>query len=87
MEALEKVGTALGVGLANLALVLDPEIFVIGGGVAAAGEPLLAPARAEMERRVYCHGPAMPRVEPARLGNAAGVIGAALLAKEAFTGA
>ena len=86
IEALAEVGRALGVGLANLALVLDPDVFVIGGGVAAAGEPLLAPAREEMKRRVYCAGPALPRVEPAALGNAAGVIGAALLAREALQG-
>src|SRR5438270_487805 len=40
-----EIGTWLGQGLANLAAVLDPAVFVIGGGVADAGELLLGPAR------------------------------------------
>jgi len=83
-EALEEVGRALGAGLANLALTLDPDVIVIGGGVAAAGEPLLAPARAEMAQRCYGSSVSLPRVVPAELGNTAGVIGAALLARDEF---
>ena len=81
-EALDQTGRALGAGLANLVLVLDPDVIVIGGGVAAAGEPLLAPARAEMARRCYCGGGSLPRVVPAELGSTAGVVGAALLARD-----
>jgi glucokinase len=83
LEVLAEAGRALGVGLANLALILAPDLFVIGGGVAAAGEPLLGPAREEMERRAYCRGPSTPGVVPAELGETAGVVGAALLAREA----
>ncbi|MEA3409206.1 MAG: ROK family protein [Candidatus Eisenbacteria bacterium] len=83
-EALEQVGRALGAGLANLVLTLDPDVIVIGGGVAAAGEPLLAPTRAEMARRCYCGSASLPRVVPAELGNTAGVVGAALLARDEF---
>lgn len=83
-EALDRTGRALGAGLANLVMLLDPDVIVIGGGVAAAGEPLLAPARAEMARRCYCGGASLPHVAPAELGNTAGVIGAALLARDAF---
>lgn len=82
MEALEETGRALGAGLANLVLVLDPDVIVIGGGVAAAGESLLAPARAEMALRCYCSGAALPPVVPAELGSTAGVVGAALLARD-----
>jgi glucokinase len=81
-EALAETGRALGAGLANLVLLLDPDVIVIGGGVAAAGELLFRPAREEMERRCYCGGPSLPRVIPAELGNRAGVVGAALLARD-----
>jgi len=83
-EALEEVGRALGAGLANLVLTLDPDVIVIGGGVAAAGEPLLAPTRAEMAQRCYGSSVSLPRVVPAELGNTAGVVGAALLARDEF---
>lgn len=86
-EALEETGRALGAGLANLVLILDPDVIVIGGGVAAAGEPLLAPARDEMTRRCYCSGASLPRLLPAELGNTAGVVGAALLARDEFPSA
>ncbi len=83
-EALEETGRALGAGLANLVLILDPDVIVIGGGVAAAGEPLLAPTRAEMAQRCYGSSVSLPRVVPAELGNTAGVVGAALLARDEF---
>ena len=44
-DAIATVGRALGVGLATLVNVLNPEVIVIGGGVIAAGEMLLEPAR------------------------------------------
>jgi len=81
-EALSETGRALGAGLANLVLTLDPDVIVIGGGVATAGEPLLEPARKEMARRCYCSGASLPRVVAAELGNTAGVVGAALLARD-----
>lgn len=81
-EALAETGRALGAGLSNLTLILDPDVIVIGGGVAAAGEPLLTPAREEMARRCYCGGASLPRVVPAELGSTAGVVGAALLARD-----
>ena len=82
VEALGETGRALGAGLANLTLILDPDVIVIGGGVAAAGEPLLTPAREEMARRCYCGDVSLPRVVPAELGSTAGVVGAALLARD-----
>jgi len=83
-RVMEETGRLLGVGLANLVQILDLEIIVVGGGVASAGESLLAPARAEMAARVA--GPAwrLPSVVPALLGETAGVTGAALLARDHF---
>jgi glucokinase len=81
-ELIADVGTWLGQGIADLAAVLDPEIVVIGGGVSALGEQLLEPARARLERalpgRGFRPGPA---VVAAVLGPAAGLIGAADLAR------
>ncbi|HEY2637425.1 MAG TPA: ROK family protein, partial [Solirubrobacteraceae bacterium] len=51
LEALETVGRHLGVGIASLVNIFNPEVVVIGGGVIAAGELLLEPARREMLAR------------------------------------
>jgi glucokinase len=74
-----EVGRRLGAGLAGFANVFDPEVMVIGGGVIAAGDLLLGPARDELGRRAL---PPMNRtpVVPAELGPDAGMIGAAAMA-------
>jgi len=54
-EAIAIIGRNLGVGIANYMNIFNPEVVVIGGGVIAAGELLLAPARAEAARFVL-HG-------------------------------
>ena len=71
----------LCVGLSNLINVLDPDMFVLGGGVAYAGDFLLDAVRDELRKHVYC--PALPyaKVALARLGNDAGIIGAAMLGR------
>jgi glucokinase len=81
-RSLEVVGTWLGVGLANIANVFEPEVIVIGGGVIAAGEMLLDPAREEMRRRALAPGRDSVHVRAAAFGAEAGMIGAALLARE-----
>lgn len=80
-EAIEVVGRRLGAGLASIANALDPEVIVIGGGVIAAGELLLAPARAELAARALPPVARAVRVEPARFGAESGMLGAALLAR------
>ena len=82
----EIVGGHLGVGLANLSNIFNPELFVIGGGVAAAGDLLLGPARAEYQRRAL-PGAGVARVVPAELGNDAGVLGAAAMVLEELVAA
>ena len=76
------MGRWLGRGLASLAAVLDPSLFVIGGGVSAAGDILLKPAREEFEHALTGRGfrPAAG-VELAAAGPDAGLIGAADLAR------
>jgi glucokinase len=80
--ALSDVGEWLGRGLASLVAILDPEIIVVGGGVSEAGDLLLGPARRQLAASVTGVGVRpLPAVVPARMGNDAGVIGAAMLAR------
>lgn len=81
-EAFEQVGWWLGIGLADLVQVLDPQLLVVGGGVAEAGELLLAPTRDSYRQALAARGqlPVAP-IRAARLGNVAGVVGAADLAR------
>jgi glucokinase len=74
------VGSRLGVALTSFANIFEPEVFVIGGGVIAAGELLLEPARRELAERAL---PPMKRIPvvAAELGSDAGMIGAAAMAR------
>jgi glucokinase len=82
VEIYTTVGEWLGRGLANLAAIIDPDVFVIGGGVIDAGELLLGPARlafrASLTGRGYRPEAA---VVAAELGADAGLVGAADLAR------
>ncbi|HVE97562.1 MAG TPA: ROK family glucokinase [Mycobacteriales bacterium] len=79
---LDEVGRRLGAGLAMLAALLDPRVFVIGGGLADAGDLLLGPAQAEFRARLPggSHRPPAA-LRSAALGNEAGLVGAADLAR------
>ena len=82
IELLSEIGHWLGIGIANLAAAFDPGTFVIGGGVSAAGELLLGPARDTFRRRLTGRGyRPEARIVAAKLGNEAGLIGAADLAR------
>ncbi|MGZ5310146.1 MAG: ROK family protein [Solirubrobacterales bacterium] len=86
-EVVAEAGRYLGVAVASLVNVFDPDLVVIGGGVTAgAGELLVEPAREEMRRRAL---PPMNRtpVTPAALGSDAGMIGAAQMVLEELAGA
>ena len=79
--ALEEIGRQFGRGLANMVAVLDPDVIVVGGGVAAVGEDFLGPARTSLWESLAGAEYRKPTpVEPAHLGTAAGLVGAALLA-------
>jgi glucokinase len=75
---IETLGDRLGAGLAGIAMSLNPEVIVVGGGVMAAGELVLGPARAELRRRALAPSRDV-EVVAAALGQEAGMIGAALL--------
>ena len=78
---LVEVGHWLGIGIAALVNVLDPDVVVVGGGASRAGDLLLEPLRDSFDRHVEARAwrPHLSIV-PARLGNDAGAIGAASLA-------
>ncbi|GMA39814.1 ROK family glucokinase [Mobilicoccus caccae] len=81
-ELLAEVGHWLGVGLANLAAAFDPGMFVVGGGVSAAGDLLLEPARLAYRRHLPGRGyRPEAQIVAAALGPDAGLIGAADLAR------
>ena len=81
IELMATIGRRLGVALSSLANIFEPDVIVIGGGVSAAGDLLLDPAREELRSR------ALPpqnetEVVHASLGPEAGMVGAATLALE-----
>jgi glucokinase len=83
VELLTEIGRTLGSGLGSIVNAYDPELIVVGGGFAAAGELLLGPAREAMEREALKPMREGMRVVHAELGTAAGMIGAAFVALEA----
>ncbi|WP_125132331.1 ROK family glucokinase [Microbacterium sp. 10M-3C3] len=83
LEALRRVATALGEACGGFQAVLDPELFVIGGGVAQLGDVLLEPIRLAYETSLPGYGDRpVAEFAVARLGNDAGLIGVADLAGE-----
>ena len=80
LAALDLLGRRLGIGIANAINMFDPDLVVIGGGVSAAGELLLAPAREQAQRFVLHGVGTKTEIRVARYGARAGVRGAALLA-------
>jgi glucokinase len=79
-SVLELIGTRLGVAVANYVNIFNPQVVVIGGGVMAAGDLVLEPARAEVAARALGPSRDEVRIVPAALGVEAGMIGAAALA-------
>lgn len=78
IEIAEQFGDYLGKGLAAVAAVVNPEMFVIGGGVSKAGEILFDYIRPAYDKYVF-HGCRSAKLALATLGNDAGIFGAAAL--------
>jgi glucokinase len=81
-DAIALIGHRLGVGLVSLVNIFNPQVVVIGGGVSAAGELLLEPARAVVRERALAPGGEAVRIEVAAFGPEAGLMGAALMARD-----
>ncbi len=80
IEVVELIGSRLGVAIASFVNIFNPEVVVVGGGVIAAGELLLAPARAVVAERALPPSRDQVRIVAAHFGFEAGMIGAAMLA-------
>jgi glucokinase len=82
LAAFQTTAQYLGAGIASLAVLFDPSCVVIGGGVIDAGEILLAPTREAMKRYMPFAGKhPYPEIVAAELGNEAGLVGVADLAR------
>ena len=82
-QAFDLVGMWLGRGLADLVAIIDPQAFIIGGGVSEAGDLLLMSARSTLAAKVIGGTErSIPPIIAATLGNDAGVVGAADLARQ-----
>ena len=82
IEAFRRMGRALGVGIANVVNIFNPQVVVVGGGVIAAGEMLLGPAREVVLERALAPARDSVRIEAAAFGPESGMVGAAILAAE-----
>ena len=80
IEIFAETGRYIGIALTSIAHILNPQIAIIGGGIAEAGEKLLfEPIRVELSKRAM-DIPAQMEIVKAHLGNDAGIVGAAMLA-------
>jgi glucokinase len=86
IEAITLIGARLGVVLANLINIFNPQVIAVGGGVIGAGELLLAPARAVVAERVLPFLTDGLEIVATRFGVEAGMVGAAALAYDELAG-
>jgi glucokinase len=85
-DVVASVGTFLGVGICNVVNVLNPEVVLVGGGVVAAGDLLLDPAREVVAGRALAPSRDQVQIKPTYFGDASGMIGAAILAMDLLDG-
>jgi glucokinase len=76
-DVIKHIATYLGVGMVNLVNIFNPEMIVVGGGVASMGGLLLEPARQVVKERAFPVSAAAVRIVTTELGNDAGLLGAA----------
>ena len=82
LEVFNVAGTYLGIALGGLVNVLNPEVIVIGGGVAAGWDLFIEPLQSEILRRAFPHPGERVKLVRSELGDDAGVLGAAFLASQ-----
>jgi len=78
LDIIGKAATYLGVGMVNMVNIFNPEMIIVGGGVAKLGDLLLDPARRVVNERAFSASARAVRILLAQLGDKAGVIGAAV---------
>ncbi len=82
LALLTELGEWLGVGLVNVVNIFNPDVVVIGGGVIAAGELILEPARRVLSERALALPAQHVQIRAATFGAESGMLGAALLARD-----
>jgi glucokinase len=82
LDILDRAGTTIAAGIANLITILNPHCIVIGGGVAQLGDLIMNPVRAALPRYARVTPPDHVEIVPAALGSDAGAIGAAVWAQQ-----
>lgn len=80
LEIFNHVGRYLGIGLAGVVNLLNPEMIAVGGGVAGSWDLFSGPFRSEIDARAFKHPAERVRLVKATLGESAGILGAARLA-------
>ena len=86
-DVLALVGMRLGVGIASLVNAFNPSVVIVGGGVVAAGDLLLEPARSVVRERALEPSASSVSIVASRFGAESGMLGAAVLAFEGLGGA
>jgi glucokinase len=82
LDVISQTARYLGIGLANLVNIFNPELIIIGGGLSNLGTMLLEPAVEEIQARSFHLPASVVRVVTARLGADAGILGAAVFAHD-----
>jgi glucokinase len=80
LEVISRGATYLGIGMVSLVNAFNPEMIIVGGGVAKMGELLLEPARQVVRERAFKLASGAVRIVPAQLGDDGGVLGGAVFA-------
>ena len=80
LEVISRAATYLGVGMANLVNIFNPEMIIVGGGMSKMGDLLLNPARQVVRERAFALSAQAVGIVTAQLGDNAGVLGAAVFA-------
>ena len=76
-RSIKETGVILGIAIANLANLLNPEMVILFGGVTNLGTNLIGPLKEEVKRRAFKKATESLRIELATLGDNSGVLGAA----------
>jgi len=79
ISVLRETGRLLGVGIASLTNLFAPDMVLLGGGISGAGEFIFRSVREEVEKRAMAPNNKRVKILPAKLGNTAGLVGAAAL--------
>ncbi len=82
LEVISTAATYLGVGMVNLVNIFNPEMLIVGGGVAKLGDLLLNPARRVVRERAFQLSAQAVRIVPAQMGEHSGLLGSAIFARQ-----